>query len=244
MDSELSPCVGSVTVNGTWFEDAPSLLRTCNCATAGCANALPLIFAARVVELTYVVGTAVPFTIRAACDWKFAPCTVTVTFAVPAVTTCGETWLIDGLTIAITVTPDPQPEHRRLTISPNAATLAKNFNPIPSPDTCPRASPDAGTTVGRKVVGSVHRTKRGDSSRRGGTGLAYRSSATATSRRLPCIDFGVAFRSVTRRLADFRKSTTENIRYIGSFRVDTTSPPRTTALPLRATRTKLGPHLC
>jgi hypothetical protein len=100
------------------------VFSTCNCATAGCANGLPLIFAARVVELTYIVGTDVPFTVRDAFDSKFVPCTVTVTFGVPAVTTWGETWLIVGLTIAITVTPVPQPEHNRLIANPRAANFA------------------------------------------------------------------------------------------------------------------------
>jgi hypothetical protein len=57
-----------VTVNGIWFEAPPLEFRTCNCATTGCASVVPLIFAASVVELTTVVGTAAPFTVSAACD--------------------------------------------------------------------------------------------------------------------------------------------------------------------------------
>jgi hypothetical protein len=57
-----------VTVSGTWFDCDPSEFRTCNCATAGCASVVPLMFAAIVVEFTTVVGTAVPFTVSAACD--------------------------------------------------------------------------------------------------------------------------------------------------------------------------------
>jgi hypothetical protein len=75
------------------------------------------------VEFITVVGTAVPFTVSAACDSKFVPCTVTVTFAVPAVTACGDTWLIEGLSNASTVMPVPQPAHSRLTANTNVATL-------------------------------------------------------------------------------------------------------------------------
>lgn len=111
-------------VSETWLEEAPLAFRTCSCATVGCASIVPLIFAARVVEFTKVVGMAEPFTVKADCDSKFAPCTVTVTSGDPAVTTSGETWLIDGLTIANTVTPVPQPVLNRLTATPRAANFA------------------------------------------------------------------------------------------------------------------------
>jgi hypothetical protein len=65
--SELVESGAAVTVSGTWFDEPPFEFRTCNCATAGCASVFPLIFAARVVEFTTVVGTAVPSTITAAC---------------------------------------------------------------------------------------------------------------------------------------------------------------------------------
>jgi hypothetical protein len=63
---------------------------------------------------------------------KFEPCTVTVTLGVPAVTTCGETWLIDGLTIAITVTPVPHPELARQMPIERAIALKRFL--IRSPD--------------------------------------------------------------------------------------------------------------
>ena len=68
MASESGEVGALVTVKATWFDCAPLVFRTCNCATAGCASAVPLIFAAIVVEFTTVVGTAVPFTVSAACD--------------------------------------------------------------------------------------------------------------------------------------------------------------------------------
>jgi hypothetical protein len=68
MDSELPESGALVTVSGTWFDADPSEFFTCNCATAGCASVDPLIFAAIVVEFTTVVGTAVPFTVSAACE--------------------------------------------------------------------------------------------------------------------------------------------------------------------------------
>jgi len=85
---------------------------------------LPLIFAARVVEFTTVVGTAVPSTITAACASKFVPCTVTVTLGVPAVTTCGDSWLMEGLSMATTTMPVPQPLQSKLTTSPKTANFA------------------------------------------------------------------------------------------------------------------------
>jgi hypothetical protein len=42
---------------------------------------------------------------------------------VPAVTTCGDTWLIEGLIIATTVMPVPQPAHNRLTANTNTAAF-------------------------------------------------------------------------------------------------------------------------
>lgn len=118
------PSVAAVTVSGTWFEEAPFEFFTRSCATAGCASVAAGIFAAIVVEFITVVGTAVPFTVSAACDSKFVPCTVTVTFAVPAVTTCGDTWLIEGLINASTVMPVPQPVHNSPTANPRAANFA------------------------------------------------------------------------------------------------------------------------
>lgn len=156
--SDVVVCVEFETVSGTWFDAAPSEFRTCNCATAGCASAVPLTFAANVVEFTTVVGTAVPFTIKVACDWKFAPCTVRVTSDVPAGITCGEIWLIVGLIIAITVTPDPHPEHKRLTTNPNAASLAQNFVLIKTPRQPDHLPERGGIKVDSCSVGPVHRT--------------------------------------------------------------------------------------
>jgi hypothetical protein len=60
-------CEALVTVSGTSLDDTPFVFLTCSCATAGCANVLPLIFAASVVELTTVVGMALPFTVTDDC---------------------------------------------------------------------------------------------------------------------------------------------------------------------------------
>jgi hypothetical protein len=68
IDSAFCEFGAVVTVNETWFEAPPLEFFTCNCATAGSARGDPLIFAAIVVEFTTVVGTAVPFTVSAACD--------------------------------------------------------------------------------------------------------------------------------------------------------------------------------
>jgi hypothetical protein len=68
IDSALLEFGALVTVSGTWFEAPPFVFFTCNCATAGCASVVPLIFAASVVEFTTVVGIAVPFTVSEACD--------------------------------------------------------------------------------------------------------------------------------------------------------------------------------
>ena len=56
------------TANGTFNAGIITLDSTISCATAGCDSAVPLIFAAIVVEFTTVVGTAVPLTISAAFD--------------------------------------------------------------------------------------------------------------------------------------------------------------------------------
>ena len=61
-------CEALVTVSGTWFDDPPFVFFTCSCATAGCASELPLIFADSVVELTMVVGMALPFTVNDTFD--------------------------------------------------------------------------------------------------------------------------------------------------------------------------------
>jgi hypothetical protein len=61
-------CDALVTVSGTSFDDPPFVFFTCSCATAGCASELPLIFADSVVELTIVVGMALPFTVSDAFD--------------------------------------------------------------------------------------------------------------------------------------------------------------------------------
>ena len=121
------------TVSDTWFDFTPSVFFTCNCATFGCASGLPLICAASVDALTYDVGTAVPFTVSAELVLKFDPCTVTVTLCVPAVTTCGETCVIDGTTaIAITVVPVPQPENAAQIPMQRAIALKKSL--IRTPD--------------------------------------------------------------------------------------------------------------
>lgn len=131
-------CDGLVTVRGTSFDDPPFAFFTRNCATAGCASELPLIFADSVVELTMVVGIALPFTVTDDCDSKFCPWTVTVTLGVPAVTTCGDTWLMVGLTSATTVTPVPQPQQARLIPSPRAIAFKKSFIRSPKAKNPPR----------------------------------------------------------------------------------------------------------
>lgn len=66
-------CEEFVTVSGTSFDFTPFVFLTCSCATAGCASELPLIFADSVVELTIVVGIALPFTVSDAFESKFDP---------------------------------------------------------------------------------------------------------------------------------------------------------------------------
>ena len=125
-------CDALVTVSGTSFDAAPSVFLTCKCATAGCASVLPPMFAASVVEFTTVVGTAPPFTVTDAFDSKFAPWTITVTLAVPAVTTCGDTVLIVGLTRATITVPDPHPAAAKLNPIPRAASFAADLIATPA----------------------------------------------------------------------------------------------------------------
>jgi hypothetical protein len=110
-------------VRFTGFDDVPLLFRTCSCATLGCASVVPLICAARVSELTTLVGTVAPFTVSDDCELKFVPFTVTVTLGVPAGTAWGTTWLMLGLTDEIIVSPDPHPRQRILAEIPVASAL-------------------------------------------------------------------------------------------------------------------------
>lgn len=145
-------CVGLVTVIGTLFDDLPSVFFTCNCCTAGFASVLASIVADNVVEFTIVVGIVVPLTVTAASVSKFEPCTVTVRLGVPAVTICGDTWLIVGLTRATTVTPDPQPPLARAT-TPSAAIFVAEFIPAP---VAPPLSGDCSDVRLWVVVGPLH----------------------------------------------------------------------------------------
>jgi hypothetical protein len=123
-----------VTVTSTAFDSTPVEFRTCSGTTVGCASALPPTCAANVSELTRVVGTVVPLNVTADCASKFAPFTVSVTLGVPAVTTCGETPLIVGLTSETTLNPDPQPPHARTMPTPKANVFRKAFTGTPGTD--------------------------------------------------------------------------------------------------------------
>jgi hypothetical protein len=50
-----------------------------------------------------------------------------VTLGVPAVTTCGDTWLIVGLTNATITVPDPQPQQAKPIPSPRTIAFKKSF---------------------------------------------------------------------------------------------------------------------
>jgi hypothetical protein len=151
-----------------------------------------------------------------------------------------------GLCIAATtVIPVPQPEQSRLIANAKTTIFARNFSPnqILGREAPLRAVDE---NMVRIPVGSVHQPEPEDSSRVGCRQKSRRGTADTTCLRLPCVDFSAVCRPTTLRLAGLKNSATKDIPYIGSFQqTHAHLDPRfqTTALPLRAERTKLG-HTC